>query len=229
MCRSTTRRTSIRGFVKPSTTRLRHDGGSTSSRPDTGPESRGWHSIKSPSGELLRYFGLFSPKMPDLDFDNKDVRREVEAIARFWLDLGVDGFRLDAAKHIYGDRLDRLSEDDILKNNEWWREFSHFVYRTAPNAILMGEVLGDPEMLRRHAWGLDGLRRRAVHERGAFRDGAPGARLRRPAKTVHRTGAGAEPHGVRPVAPVSRSAVSNRIRSSPVTIAIRGSPPISRT
>ena len=125
--------------------------------PDTGPRKSGWHSVKSPSGELLRYFGLFSPRMPDLNFDNADVRREVEAIARFWLDLGVDGFRLDAAKHMYGDRLDRLSEDDILKNNDWWREFSHFVYRTSPNAILMGEVLGDPEMLRRHAWGLDGL------------------------------------------------------------------------
>ena len=44
--------------------------------------------------------------MPDLDFDNPQVRREVEAIARFWLDLGVDGFRLDAAKHIYGDRFE---------------------------------------------------------------------------------------------------------------------------
>jgi glycosidase len=95
--------------------------------------------------------------MPDLDFDNPDVRRELESTAKFWLDLGVDGFRLDAAKHIYGDSLDRLSEPDILRNNEWWREFSHAVYRSAPNAILVGEVLGDPEMLRRHAWGLDGL------------------------------------------------------------------------
>jgi glycosidase len=124
---------------------------------DVGPRRGGWHSITSQSGERLRYLGLFSPNMPDLNVDNPDVRREVQAIAKFWLDLGVDGFRLDAAKHMYGDSLDRLTEDDILRNNEWWREFSHVVYRTSPNAILVGEVLGDPEMLRRHAWGLDGL------------------------------------------------------------------------
>ena len=125
--------------------------------PDTGTRSGPWHSIVSQSGEKLRYLGLFSSQMPDLNFDNPDVRREVEATAAFWLDLGVDGFRLDAAKHIYGESLDRLSEDDILHNNEWWREFSQFVYRRAPDAMLVGEVLGDREMLRRHAWGLDGL------------------------------------------------------------------------
>jgi glycosidase len=124
---------------------------------DTGPKRDGWHSIVSPAGERLRYLGLFSPQMPDLNFDNADVRREIEAIGKFWLDLGVDGFRLDAAKHMYGDSLSRLSEDDILHNNEWWREFSHAAYRTSPKALLVGEVLGDPETLRRHAWGLDGL------------------------------------------------------------------------
>jgi alpha-amylase len=125
--------------------------------PDTGPRGDNRHSIVSKSGERLRYLGVFSARMPDLNFDNAEVRREIEAIAKFWLDLGVDGFRLDAAKHVYGERLDRLSEEDILRNNEWWREFSHAVYRTSPNAVLIGEVLGDPEMLRRHAWGLDGL------------------------------------------------------------------------
>jgi glycosidase len=124
---------------------------------DTGTRPDGWHSITSQSGERLRYLGLFSPNMPDLNVDNPEVRREIEEIARFWLDLGVDGFRLDAAKHLYGSRLDRLAEEDILKNNEWWREFCRFVYRSFPNALLVGEVLGDPEMLRRHAWGLDGL------------------------------------------------------------------------
>jgi alpha-amylase len=125
--------------------------------PDTGSRGAGWHAVSSPSGEKLRYLGLFSPKMPDLNFDNPDVRREIRAIAKFWLDLGVAGFRLDAAKHIYGDRFDQSSQAEILRNNEWWREFSHFVYRERPDALLVGEVLGDPELLRRHTWGLDAL------------------------------------------------------------------------
>jgi alpha-amylase len=125
--------------------------------PDSGTARDGWHTVISPSGERLQYLGLFSPSMPDLNFDNPEVRREVEAIAKFWLDLGVDGFRLDAAKHIYGDTFAPLPDNDVLHNNEWWREFSAFVYRSFPKAILMGEVLGDPEIILRHAWGLDAL------------------------------------------------------------------------
>jgi len=124
---------------------------------DSHERREGWHSITSASGEQLQYFGLFSPSMPDLNFDNPDVRREVEAIAKFWLDLGVDGFRLDAAKHVYGDTFAPLPADEVLHNNEWWREFSTFVYRSSPGAILMGEVLGSPEIMLRHAWGLDAL------------------------------------------------------------------------
>ncbi len=125
--------------------------------PDVGTRDGPWHKITSASGEHLRYFGVFSPRMPDLNFDNPDVRREVESIAKFWTDLGVDGFRLDAAKHIYGASLTSLTDEDILHNNQWWREFSFTLYRTAPRAMLVGEVLGDPEIERRHAWGLDGL------------------------------------------------------------------------
>ena len=115
-----------------------------------------WHRPAN-STEIVRYLGLFSPQMPDLNFDNPVVLDEVRAIAKFWLDLGVDGFRLDAAKHIFADTFGRPSEQEILKNNDWWRKFSQFVYQTKPDAILVGEVLGDPEMLRRHAWGNDGL------------------------------------------------------------------------
>jgi glycosidase len=125
--------------------------------PDQGPQPRGWYSVAGPGGEKLRYFGLFSSRMPDLDYDNPKVRQEVKDIAAFWLELGVDGFRLDAAKHIYGDRFDQPREAEIRKNNDWWLEFSQSVYRRKADAVLVGEVLGDVEVLRRHAWGLDGL------------------------------------------------------------------------
>ena len=41
------------------------------------------------------YLHLFSPKQPDLNWDNHKVREEVKEIIRFWLDKGVDGFRCD--------------------------------------------------------------------------------------------------------------------------------------
>ncbi len=41
------------------------------------------------------YLHLFSKKQPDLNMDNPEVRQEVKDIMRFWLDMGVDGFRED--------------------------------------------------------------------------------------------------------------------------------------
>ncbi|WP_214317191.1 glycoside hydrolase family 13 protein [Nonomuraea sediminis] len=43
------------------------------------------------------YLHLFAPEQPDLNWDNPAVREEFEQILRFWLDLGVDGFRVDVA------------------------------------------------------------------------------------------------------------------------------------
>ena len=43
----------------------------------------------------------FDGGMPELNFDNPKVRETVLDVAKFWLDLGVDGFRFDAAKYIY--------------------------------------------------------------------------------------------------------------------------------
>lgn len=41
------------------------------------------------------YLHLFSPKQPDLNWENPKVKTEIKNILRFWLDLGVDGFRCD--------------------------------------------------------------------------------------------------------------------------------------
>lgn len=46
------------------------------------------------------YLHLFAKKQPDLNMDNPKVRREVKEIMRFWLDMGVDGFREDVITYI---------------------------------------------------------------------------------------------------------------------------------
>lgn len=43
----------------------------------------------------------FSGNMPELDFNNPQVRQQMLDVAKFYLDMGVDGFRFDAAKYIY--------------------------------------------------------------------------------------------------------------------------------
>ena len=55
------------------------------------------------SGRQQYYLHNFLPEQPDLNLHNSNVRRELLDIARFWLDRGVDGFRLDATNHFMHD------------------------------------------------------------------------------------------------------------------------------
>ncbi|MCX5179671.1 alpha-amylase family glycosyl hydrolase [Streptomyces virginiae] len=43
------------------------------------------------------YLHLFAPEQPDLDWDHPEVAAEFASVLRFWLDLGIDGFRVDVA------------------------------------------------------------------------------------------------------------------------------------
>jgi glycosidase len=46
------------------------------------------------------YMKIFSKKMPDLNWENLQVQAEMVKVAKYWLDLGVDGFRVDAVAHL---------------------------------------------------------------------------------------------------------------------------------
>ncbi|MET9667217.1 glycoside hydrolase family 13 protein [Streptomyces sp. NPDC006475] len=61
-----------------------------------------WESVfggpawtRTPDGAW--YLHLFAPEQPDLNWDNQEVHEEFDSVLRFWLDLGVDGFRIDVA------------------------------------------------------------------------------------------------------------------------------------
>src|SRR6056297_742642 len=55
-----------------------------------------WHKIGN-----KYFYGLFGPGSPDLNFENKSLWEEIKNVFKFWLEAGFDGFRLDAAKHIF--------------------------------------------------------------------------------------------------------------------------------
>ena len=86
-----------------------------------------------PVGSSSYYYdGEFSQMMPDLNLDNPDVRAEFEQIAKFWLDLGTDGFRLDAVKEYYSGDTDH--NVDVLT----W--FNGYVKGVNPDAYIVGET-----------------------------------------------------------------------------------------
>ena len=70
---------------------------------------------KEPVGEQF-YFHLFKKEMPDLNWDNPHVEKAMQDIGKFWLDKGIDGFRLDAFIHL--DKLDDFSNKVSIDNRE---------------------------------------------------------------------------------------------------------------
>ncbi|MFF2449515.1 alpha-glucosidase [Neobacillus sp. NPDC058068] len=71
-----------------------------------GKEPNNWESIFAGSAwkydeETDQYFmHLFSKKQPDLNWENKNVRKALYEMVNWWLDKGIDGFRVDAISHI---------------------------------------------------------------------------------------------------------------------------------
>lgn len=108
-------------------------------RPASGASATGsstaWHSLLG-----SHFLGIFWDGMPDLNFDNPEVRSEMKNIGEFWLKQGLDGFRLDAAKHIYEDLLTDKSEATTAKNVTWWQEFRQAMNEINPQAYIVGEV-----------------------------------------------------------------------------------------
>lgn len=87
------------------------------------------------------YLGIFWHGMPDLNPDSPEVQEEFQRIARFWLDKGVDGFRLDAAKHLYENFPHESGKKAISdKNTAWWRAFRAGLEEVKPDVYLVGEV-----------------------------------------------------------------------------------------
>jgi len=113
------------------------------------------------------YYGKFGSGMAELNYDAQITRDLVIDMAKGWLEFGVDGFRLDAVKHIYmldeayqsGDLVvsdtgtrtyyDAEKMEDVTvkfdyssnmsKNLAFWKEFSFKLKQDFPNAFLVGE------------------------------------------------------------------------------------------
>jgi alpha-amylase len=97
-----------------------------------------WH--KAASGDY--YYGIFTGSQPDLNYRDPDVTAKMEDVTRYWLqDMGVDGFRLDGAKHL-------IEEGQVQQNSDsthvWYQAFRKFYKNVNPQAMTVGEVNGDP-------------------------------------------------------------------------------------
>lgn len=87
------------------------------------------------SGTDWYYESQFWSGMPDLNWDSQAVRGEFQEIAKFWMDMGIDGFRLDAVKYFY------FGDDEGCKEVLSW--FNDYVTSLNPNSYIVCENWSD--------------------------------------------------------------------------------------
>lgn len=141
------------------------------------PERRQW------------YLASFLPWQPDLNWRSPDVRSAMFDMARFWLDRGVDGFRLDLFGAIMKDTefrdnpmhlvtgagdiphlWRRVHNENTDDNFALARELRTVTDEAAPpDRILLGEVFGSSDTVRRYLGDHDGLHLVFLFEFLAFR------------------------------------------------------------
>jgi glycosidase len=92
-----------------------------------------WHSKNG-----AYFYGIFWSGMPDLNFRNSAVRKEIKSNATYWLNHGVDGFRLDATRYLVEDGPGP-GQADVPETHAFLKEFSAMVRQNKPEAMLVGE------------------------------------------------------------------------------------------
>ncbi len=83
-------------------------------------------------GSEWYYEGSFWSEMPDLNLADENLRKELQDIAKYWIDMGVDGFRMDAAMH--------FEESDVNFNTEVLNWLFSYCKELNPDFYMVSEV-----------------------------------------------------------------------------------------
>lgn len=97
-----------------------------------------------PTGEY--YFHRFYPQQPDLNYDNRAVRQAMLDVMRFWLDLGLDGFRADAVPYLF--KREGTHCENLPETHAYLKELRRFMDEHYPGRILLAEANQWPQDVR---------------------------------------------------------------------------------
>ena len=96
-----------------------------------------WHEA-SIGPDSKYYYGYFCDCMPDLNYLNPEVTQQMEKVVNYWInDIGIDGFRIDAAKHLIEDGN---KVENTQATHDWFKQFYSFYKGINPDTYVVGEV-----------------------------------------------------------------------------------------
>ncbi|MDH5207148.1 MAG: maltose alpha-D-glucosyltransferase [Burkholderiaceae bacterium] len=94
------------------------------------------------------YWHRFFSHQPDLNFDNPQVRKAIFRVMRYWLDMGVDGFRLDAIPYLC--EREGTNNENLPETHAVLKELRALVDAHYPNVLLLAEANQWPEDVREY-------------------------------------------------------------------------------
>lgn len=89
------------------------------------------------------FWHRFFSHQPDLNYDNPDVQEAMLDVMRFWLDLGLDGFRLDAVPYLF-EREDTNGEN-LPETHQFLKRVRQMLDSEYPNRVLLAEANQPPD------------------------------------------------------------------------------------
>jgi maltose alpha-D-glucosyltransferase/alpha-amylase len=89
------------------------------------------------------YWHRFFSHQPDLNYDNPEVQQAMLDVVSFWLNLGIDGFRVDAVPYLF--ERDGTNCENLPETHGFLRELRKYVDEHYPNALLLAEANQWPE------------------------------------------------------------------------------------
>ncbi|HMG64673.1 MAG TPA: maltose alpha-D-glucosyltransferase, partial [Streptosporangiaceae bacterium] len=84
------------------------------------------------------YWHRFFSHQPDLNYENPHVQDAIIEVLRFWLDLGIDGFRLDAVPYLY--EREGTNCENLKETHEYLKRVRSEVDRLYPDRVLLAEA-----------------------------------------------------------------------------------------
>ncbi len=84
------------------------------------------------------YWHRFFSHQPDLNYDNPEVHREMLDIMAFWLDRGIDGFRVDAVPYLY--EREGTNCENLAETHGFLKKMREFVDTNYPGTLLLAEA-----------------------------------------------------------------------------------------
>ncbi|HVE47308.1 MAG TPA: maltose alpha-D-glucosyltransferase [Acidimicrobiales bacterium] len=84
------------------------------------------------------YWHRFFSHQPDLNYDNPEVQQAMIDVVRFWLDIGLDGFRLDAVPYLY--ERDGTNGENLPETHDFLRRLRKEVDAVFPDTVLLAEA-----------------------------------------------------------------------------------------